>query len=695
MPDRISQDDAGHASAPPPTGSRPWRKRPRVVQALSWRLFLASTLAFAVLYSYWGIDLYQSMNAEVRYRAESLMEERRSYIRALVETAVSGAQHQRQTVEARIRQVIKDRVERALRVADTLWSERPAGTDQTAISTVIRETIRAMRFDGGRGYFFIFDLKTGRGIMHAAQPELEGRDLLGFMDGRGLPIVTAMISVVRKHGGGYYSYDWNHPAQPGKLHRKVSYVGVFEPLGWGIVTGDYVEDMTADIQHEVLDQLRAMAFGDNGYLFAGTWDGLSLLGPGTGTNVRDITDSQDVKVVQELVAAARNGGGFVSYRMPEMLDADTAEALKLSYVMGIPEWEWYVGAGVQIDDIETEIATMRAAIRAEALQALALGACLVVVLAAVSYLISLHIAGQVGSEITQLETFLAGDGRDPQALQANTPRHAEIARLMHAIQAMVARRNETEGALARQTRNLEKSNADLERFAYVASHDLREPLRMIASYVGLLRRRYYGRLDADADTFIDYASEGAQRLHSMIGDLLEYARIKRTDNAFVPVALDDVLNRALTVLDAHLRESGAEVSVGDALPTVCGQDTLLVSLFQNLIDNAVKYHHPDRPPRVRIDVRTEGAWCEVAVTDNGLGIDPSFHERIFEIFQRLYPSGHYPGTGVGLSICLSIVENHGGRLWVEPGPDGIGSVFKATLPLAHPAAGAGGPSRPA
>lgn len=682
--------DADGETDPPSAHAK---RRPGVVHALSWRLFLASALAFAVLYAYWGIDLYQTMNAEVRYRAENLMEERRSYIRALVQTAVSGAEHHRRTVEARIRQVIRHRVARALRIADHLWETRPAGVDDATIRSLIRESLRPIRFDRGRGYYFIFELETGRGVLHAVMPELEDADMRLVRDGRGKPVVPQMIALIKRSGGGYYSYQWPHPNRPGTDHAKVSYVDLFEPLGWGVATGEYIQDMTEDIQREVLDQLRAMTFGGDGYIFAGTWDGLSLLGPAAGTNVWEITDRQGVNVVQDLVAAARGGGGFVSYRTPNLPNSRNDRGnLKLSYVLGIPEWEWYVGAGISIDDIEAEIAGMRAAIRIEALQALALGACLVVVLAAVSYLISLHIAGQVGAEMGHLEAFLAGDGRARHLLRPEAIRHAEMARLVDAIQAMVARRDETEGALARQTRNLEQSNADLERFAYVASHDLREPLRMVASYVGLLRRRYYGRLDSDADTFIDYATEGAERMHAMIGDLLEYARVKRTENPLAPVPLDTVLDRALQALSAGLRDSSAEVTVERPLPTVRGQETLLVSLLQNLIENAIKYRHPDRPPLVRIGTRIEGTWCELSVTDNGLGIAPAFRERIFQIFQRLHPGGTYPGTGVGLSICQSIVESHGGRIWVESGADGIGSVFKVALPLYKDASASSRPS---
>lgn len=668
---------ASRASAPPGE-----RRRPGVVRSLSLRLVLASTLAVMILYAYWGLDLYRSMNAEARYRAETLMEERRTYIRALVESAVNAAEHRRRTVEARTRRVIRDRVLTALDIAEGLWVHRPPGTSDAQAAEMIREALRGIRYDNGRGYFYVFEIETGQGVLHAAKPSLEGVDLRTVRDPGGRPIVSSLTDVIRTDGAGYYTYYWEHPNRPGSQHRKIAYVAPFKPLGWGIATGDYLVDITTDIKAETLDQLDAISFGENGYIFAGTWSGLSLLGPAKGRNVLNATDRKGVKVVQALIAAARNGGGFVSYTMPAV-DDSVRTTEKLSYVLPVPEWEWYIGAGVSIDDIQASITAMQADIRRNALINLVLGTVLVVVLAGVSYGITVHSARRVGDDITRIERFLAGDGRDLADLSDVTMRHDETQRLAHAIRGMVARRDATEAALERQTRNLEKSNADLERFAYVASHDLREPLRIVASYVGLLRRRYRGRLDENADAFIDYATEGAQRMHDMIGDLLEYARIKRADIPFGAVPLDRVLNHARSNLAARIRETGARITAPTGLPAVRGQESLLVSLLQNLIENALKYRHPDRAPHIAIGALREAGDCILTISDNGMGIDPAFHDRIFQIFQRLHPGGAYPGTGVGLSICQSIVETHGGRIWLESVPD-HGTTFHVALPLSTP-----------
>ncbi len=231
--------------------------------------------------------------------------------------------------------------------------------------------------------------------------------------------------------------------------------------------------------------------------------------------------------------------------------------------------------------------------------------------------------------------------------------------------------------LKRKVKALAESNHELEQFAFIISHDLQEPLRMVKGYCDLLRRRYRGKLDRDADTFIEFAADGAGRMQAMILDLLAYARLNSRAKPFGPVELEEVLRMALANLQPAVEEAKARIT-HDRLPRLHGDAQQLMRLFQNLIGNAVKYRGKE-PPRIHVSVQeNEGTKITLGVQDNGIGMDMKVAERIFRVFTRLHEAGEYPGTGIGLAICKKIVERHGGRIWVKSEP-GQGSAFFVTL----------------
>jgi DNA-binding LacI/PurR family transcriptional regulator/signal transduction histidine kinase len=242
---------------------------------------------------------------------------------------------------------------------------------------------------------------------------------------------------------------------------------------------------------------------------------------------------------------------------------------------------------------------------------------------------------------------------------------------------LLQKHRQAEEALTRQAQELARSNFDLQHFAYVASHDLQEPLRMVTSYLQLIERRYKGRLDEDADEFIGFAVDGAERMQTLINDLLQYSRVATHGKPFALTDCSAVLDHALANLKVTIEESGAVVT-HDSLPTVLADDVQLTQLLQNLIGNAIKFHKPDTPPQVHVGVaRKDGEWL-FSVQDNGISIAPEHFERIFMIFQRLHTQEEYEGTGIGLAVCKRIVERHGGRIWVESEP-GKGSTFYFTI----------------
>jgi signal transduction histidine kinase len=231
-----------------------------------------------------------------------------------------------------------------------------------------------------------------------------------------------------------------------------------------------------------------------------------------------------------------------------------------------------------------------------------------------------------------------------------------------------------------QTAELARSNSDLEQFAYVASHDLQEPLRKVSSFCELLAKRYEGQLDERADQYIAFAVDGARRMSALINDLLAFSRVGRTTDrgSWATTSAEAVLAHAERNLADAIDRTGAVVT-HDPLPDVTGEPTLLTTVLQNLVGNAVKFHGAD-PPRVHVGVKRDDDFWEFAVTDNGIGIDPAFAEKIFVIFQRLHSRDSYPGTGIGLALCRKIVEFHGGRIWLDQ-TAANGTTFRFTLPV--------------
>lgn len=251
-------------------------------------------------------------------------------------------------------------------------------------------------------------------------------------------------------------------------------------------------------------------------------------------------------------------------------------------------------------------------------------------------------------------------------------------RCVIAIVRDVSDRRRLEGDLQRLVAELKRSNEELEQFAYIASHDLQEPLRVVSGYTQLIKRRYAGQLDAEAEEYIDFTVEGVKRMQALINDLLAYARLTTRGREFKSTDLAKLTKQVLLYLAPVIDEASATIEVG-SLPTVMGDASQLTQVIQNLLSNALKFRSTERPVTIKILAERKSEDWVISVEDNGIGIAPEYKDRIFVAFQRLHTRDHYPGNGIGLAICKKVIERHHGRIWVEPAPR-HGTVFYFTLP---------------
>ena len=312
---------------------------------------------------------------------------------------------------------------------------------------------------------------------------------------------------------------------------------------------------------------------------------------------------------------------------------------------------------------------------------------LLAAVAAVAVIARNVVARPIGRLADQVRTVTSGALRRPVA--PGGPRDvAALARDVEAMRVRIVMELEAvqraQNAIEAQAAELSRSNAELEQFAYVASHDLQEPLRKVTSFCQMLERRYAGQLDERADQYIAFAVDGAKRMQVLINDLLAFSRVGRMDRTPELVDADELVAIARANLAAGIEDTGAEIEVAGDLPVVRGERSLLVLVFQNLIGNGIKFHG-ERPPRVRVSAEREDGFWRFTVADNGIGIEPQYSERIFVIFQRLHTKDAYSGTGIGLAMCRKVIEHHGGRIWLEPSENGSGATFRFTLPVPEPA----------
>lgn len=599
-------------------------------------------------------------------------------LRQIVSDAATMIDYERRRTENRVEQILRERVDEAHAIAMHQIATFGAKLTRSDLEALVRESLRPIRFNDGRGYYFAFDM-AGTEQLFAARPELEGKNMLGLTGARGEFVVRDMLDIVRDHGNGFTRYYWTQPGKPGNDHLKISYVRALEPLGWVLGTGEYVGDMEAAIRAEVASRLAAVRFGEDGYLFVTRGDGHSVVGPHAGRNPIAEGNKNATDLMRRFHDTAKGGGGIVTYDMPTGYGLRTAG--KAAYVLDVPDWDWTIGATTYVEGDNALLKAQAVALRQGMLVKLTIGLAVAAALGSVLVVLIRAASRRAARDSLDLEGALAVASDQLQDIDLKHLTFAEHERFAVAANRLIAKRRDAEHALSERSHELERINADLERFAYVTSHDLQEPLRTVQLFLQMLERHLGDTLDQDGRDYIGFAVQGAQRMRANILSLLNYSRSGGALLTQESVDLGALIASVQASLKSAMDSSDAEVMVGP-MPTIVCDSVQIGAVFLNLVSNALRYRHPDRPPRITIDTRYEGEFWLFSVADNGIGIPAEYHHAVFEMFRRFNKPGQESGSGIGLALCRRVVESHGGRIWLQS--DGDGATFFFTLPDAPP-----------
>lgn len=650
-------------------------RKPSIITMPPFLMAAVAFLSMSILAVAWVTEEFSDLKRENKAARNAYIVEQKTFLTTIVNEVVSFVEFNRGKTEQRVRRTIRERVEEAHAIASHLLEKFGPTKSRTEMEELVRESLRQIRFNDGRGYFFAYNL-DGVVQLFPDRKETEGRNMLGaagVFGERGENVISSMLEMAREKGEGYYGYRWLKPGEPRDSYfEKIAYLKVIKPLGWVIGTGEYVADMEKDIKREVLDRLEKMMVLGKEYVFAGQWDGLTLIGPVKGRNMYDVTDVNGVKIVQELIKTAKNGGGFVEYVLPKFAKSRTA--LKISYVAGIPDWQWYVGTGVFVDEIEEQIALRAAQFRDDLFRKLSVALALVLAGALAVFVTARWLSHMTR---TAFDVFLAffergGDGASASesdvSIDVDKLAFREFATIADAANRMVTI----------QTRDLRKAKEDADianrvksEFLANMSHELRTPLNAIIGFSSTIKDETFGPIGVEK--YKEYANdihESGRHLLALINDILDLAKVEAEsiDLHEEPMSLGKISETVIRLILPRAKKGQVKVNnlMGADLPFLFANQRSVKQIFINLLSNAVKFTEPGG--EVALDAFVdEEKFLTLVVSDTGIGMDEKDIEIACSPFGQVESSlaRKQEGTGLGLPLTRALVELHGGTMAIE------------------------------
>jgi len=702
--------------------------KPSIATLPPFQMAIVAFVSILLLGGLWLYDEYEDVQASTESRAETYIIAKKELLKLIVQDSVAYIRHMQERSDDIARSRLMEQVGEAFAIAEAIYKERHQQDGPAHTERLIKRILLATFSNQGYGSLFVID-RQGRVILDEDFSEENPWGTLNRRDTGGKYLIDDALDLASRSGEGILRHRWVTPGAEGGPLEKVSYVKLFEPLGWVIGVGEYVDDITARVQQEVLTHLSEKSIGDGGYIFVGQWDGLALNGPATGRNMYDLADKNGVKIVRELIGKAKEGGGYLSYVLPRF-DSSKAAA-KLSYVEGIPDWEWYIGHGVFTDELDQIVVEQRM---------LAQDKMLWNFLKVVGILLGLVIVAIIAERRvvkisrTGFDAFMAFFDRaaeDAVTIDLTQMGFAEFEEIAESANRMVAARRKIEmqnaesrcqlvvknelleneihqrreaereleehrahlqDLVCERTRALSEAKEDAERanrtktkFLAHMSHELRTPLNAIIGYSDAIRHETFGELENKH--YVEYIGnihDSGVHLLELINDILDISAIEagKLEIGHEDVDVPHVVDFSIQFVEEQAKQGGVKIrrDVADDLPMIVSDERRVKQVLVNLLSNAVKFTPSGGEVSVSVRLDTSD-HISMVVSDSGVGMSEEELELALTEFGQADNniSGVNKGTGLGLPLTQRLIELLGGSFQIQSA-SGTGTRVSVYLP---------------